>query len=327
MTVLAPAANPNLGLLGRLAANSGQVRVALDLALEQQSTGKVSGVFSGLGAGVRTSLDLRPAMQHVQVWQNNIDAAAGRLDVTQAALTQIGAIASKFYAETGNITTVGTSETAGIAAAAKLALQQVAQLLNTKSGDVYVFAGQDTGNPPVPNTDPAVTGAALLASDTATAPFSATIGAPGGSAVPTVEVGEGQRVQVGLLANQNTLAISAPPTTGSYMRDLMRGLATLAGLTDGPGTQAVAADTRDRLHSAVGALADETGALGDLQATLSARKISLAATETALSKQVSGVEDVDMAATLTRVSALQTQLQASYQVIAGVKGLNLANYL
>lgn len=327
MTEVGPAANPDPGLLGRLTANSAAVRASLDVALQQQSTGKVSDVYSGLGAGVRASLDLRPAMQHVQVWQNNIDAATGRLDVTQAALTQIGAIAAKFYAATGNITTTGTSETVGIAAEAKLALQQVAQLLNTKAGDVYVFAGQDTANPPVPNTDPTVTGAALLASDTATAPFSAGIGGPSGSAVPTVEVGEGQTVQVGLLANQNTLAVSAPPTTGSFMRDLMRGLATLANLTDGPGAQAVAADTRDRLHGAVGALADETGALGDIQATLAARKTSLAATQTALHKQVSGVEDVDLAATLSRVSALQTQLQASYQVIAGVKRLGLANYL
>ena len=34
-----------------------------------------------------------------------------------------------------------------------------------------------------------------------------------------------------------------------------------------------------------------------------------------------------MAATLTKLSSLQTQLQASYQVIAGVKNLTLASVL
>ena len=32
---------------------------------------------------------------------------------------------------------------------------QVAQLLNTKVGNVYLFSGDDTGNPPVPDTTPA----------------------------------------------------------------------------------------------------------------------------------------------------------------------------
>ncbi len=315
------------GLLGRLADDSARVKAQLDAALAQQSTGKVSDAYAGLGTGLRTSLDLRPAVQHAQTWQNNIDQASSRLSVTQSALSQIGAIAQRFEAATATINTIGTSEVAGVAAEAKLALQQVAQLLNTRAGDVYVFAGQDTGTPPVPDTDPAVLGAALLASDTAKPPFSASIGQPGGAAVPQIEVGEGQTVAVGVLANANTLATSQPPTTGSYMRDIMRGLATLAGLTDGPGAQATAADTRTRLASAVGAIADEAGALGDVQAGLATRKTTLAATQTSLSQQVSNVEDVDIAAILTRVSALQTQLQSSYQVIAQVKGLSLANYI
>ncbi len=310
------------GLLARLADDSGAVKLRLDAALEQQSSGKVAGAYGGLGAGARTSLDLRPALAHQQTWQANIDRAAGRLDAAQAALTRIGGIAAEFYARTNDINHTGTSEAASIAAAAKQALEQVAQLLNTKVGNVYVFSGQDTANPPIPDTDPVVVGAALLASDTATPPFSATIGA-----VTQVEVGEGQRVPTGVLANRNTLAVSAGPSTGSYMRDVMRALATLATISDTPGVEVVAADTRTRLSSAIGALSTEQGALGDLQRGLETRKTAMAATETALTRQVSDVEDVDMAATLVRVSALQTQLQASYQVIAGARNLTLTRFL
>ena len=64
-----------------------------------------------------------------------------------------------------------------------------------------------------------------------------------------------------------------------------------------------------------------------MQSRLAARKTTLAATETSLTKQVSNVEDVDMAATLTKITSLQAQLQASYQLIAGVKDLSLAKYL
>ena len=312
------------GLLGRLSDNTSVLRGLLDTALQQQSTGKVADTFAGLGTGLRASLDLRPAMQHHQVWQDNIDRVSGRLEVTQSALKQIGAVAADFYARTANINDTGVSQAGMIATAARMALTQVAQLLNTKSGDTYVFAGQDTANPPVPDTDATVLGTALLGSDTATAPFSATIG----TAVPTVEVGEGQFVQTGLLANRNTLSTSTAPTTGSFIRDVMRALATLGTLTDSsPAAVATAGDTRTRLSSAITALSAEAGSLGEVQQSLATRKSTLATMQTTLAKQVSNAEDVDMAATLSKISALQTQLQASYQVIAGVKDLTLTKFL
>ena len=64
-----------------------------------------------------------------------------------------------------------------------------------------------------------------------------------------------------------------------------------------------------------------------MQAGLATRQTELADTQTTLTAQVSGVEDVDMAAALTQVTQLQTQLQASYQLIAGVKDLTLAKYI
>jgi flagellar hook-associated protein 3 FlgL len=48
---------------------------------------------------------------------------------------------------------------------------------------------------------------------------------------------------------------------------------------------------------------------------------------TALKGQVSDAQDVDMAETLSRLSQTQTQLQASYQLIAMLRGLSLANVL
>ena len=309
-------------LLAQLAENSGRVQQQLAAALQQQSTGRVSESYAGLGSGVRTSVDLRPALQHTQVWQANIDVATSRLDVTQTALKQISAIAADFYAQTNTINDINGAGVASLAANAKTALQQVAQLLNTRDGNTYVFAGQNPDTPPLPNTDAATVGAAVLASDTATAPFASL-----GTAVPQVEVGDGQTVAVGLLANQNTLATSEAPSTGSYMRDLLRGLATLSNLTSATATLAVGADTRMRLGSVVKAAATEAGALGTIQTDLVARKETLAATRISLTQQVSNVEDVDLAATLTRISSLQTQLQASYQVIAGVKSLSLANFI
>lgn len=48
---------------------------------------------------------------------------------------------------------INSSEVDTIAASARDALSQVAGLLDTQDAGVYVFSGQDTGNPPVPNPD------------------------------------------------------------------------------------------------------------------------------------------------------------------------------
>jgi flagellar hook-associated protein 3 FlgL len=312
------------GILGTLTSDSNAIKSQLDTTLQQQSTGLVSHTYSGLGVNAQTSLDLNPEVAHLQTWQNNIAVASSRLDVTQATLTQIDQIATNFYAQTNNINNVGVSEVSTIASSAKLALQQVAQLLNTKVGDVYLFSGQDTGHPPIPNTDPAYLAAAVLAVPQTTSPFSTTIS----SSVSTIEVGEGQSVQIGLLANQNTLAVSTgTSTTGSYTRDILQGLATLAGLTTGPTAQAGAATAQKLLNGAITALSDEQGALGQIQSNLTQRQTNMAATQSALTTQLSNVQDVDAAATITKVQALQTQLQASYQLIAGVKSLSLSNFL
>ena len=310
------------GLLSRLLGNSQATKAQLDQALEQESTGRIAEDYSGLGVGARTSLDLSPTANHLQTWQSNIDLATNRLDVTQTVMTSISQIATNFVAQANNVNNIGYSQAGSIATSAKQALQQVAQLLNTKVGNIYLFSGSDTSNPPIPNTDPTVIAAAIQASNSGP-PFSTTIG----TAVPTVEVGEGQRVQIGLLANQNTLASTSGSPTGSYMRDILLGLTTLAGMTTGTAATATAATAQAQLQAGSNALSDEQGALGNIEANLKTTQTTLASTQTAFEAQISNVQDVDMAATLTRIQALQTQLQASYQLIAGVKSLSLVNFL
>ena len=94
---------------------------------------------------------LRPQIANLQTWQNNVDVATGRMSVAQTALTQIQSIAAYFYAQLNTVQGVNASAVDSIAASARDALGQVASALNTQDGGVYVFAGQDTANPPVPD--------------------------------------------------------------------------------------------------------------------------------------------------------------------------------
>jgi flagellin-like hook-associated protein FlgL len=74
-------------------------------------------------------------------------------------------------------------------------------------------------------------------------------------------------------------------------------------------------------------MAEDTGVLGNTQSALSTTQTTLADTQTALTAQVSSVQDVNMASTLSNLSLVETQLQASYQVIATVSQLSLVKFL
>ena len=335
----------NADPLAALSANAASLRTQLNTITEQSSSGLVSQSYAGLGANARVSLDLQPQVAHAAAYSANIDAATGRLSVTQAALSQIASIANTFHADLPKLGSVSSQEVDSVAADARSALQQVADLLNTKNGNVYVFAGQDSSTPPVANAGNILSSSFFTSIQTAvsglqangaaaTAASTLAVASPvtPSGAVPTVEAGPGERVQAGVLASANTLATSSgTSTTGSYIHDLLRSLATLGSLSSSQaGTanfQALVADTGASLDGAITAMGTETGALGDIQSNLTARRSALSATQIALTTQVSSVEDVDIAATLTKLSSLQTQLQASYQVIAGVKSLTLATIL
>ncbi len=341
------------GPLGAAIYASTKVKAQLDTLTGQAASGQVSQSYAGLGVAAQTSFDLRPQINSLQAQQNTIDAVTGRLAVSQTALTQISTIASNVNAQLATLNNVTPSQIASAALSAQSALQQVASLLDTTDGSIYVFAGTDNANPPVPNASAitsspfyqqigqavsglATNGAAatvastlaIAASDaTGTTPFS---GPPG--TAPTVDLGTGAPVQVGLLANANTLAVSGgTSTTGSYIRDILRSLATVANMSTGQasdaGFAALVKDTGTSLSGAIGAMATETGALGNIQSSLQTQKTEASDASTALTTQVSSVEDVDMTKTLSDLSEVQTQLSASYKLISEISSLSLVNFL
>ena len=347
------------GILPTLIANSTNVHQQLDTLTEQASTGLVSQTYAGLGGEASVSLDLNPQLTALQTYQTDIGQATGSMGVTQTAMTQIQQIAANFVADIPNLNGLDSSEVDSVAAQANAALQQVADLLDTKDGDNYVFGGQDSTNPPVPSPDSILssgfytqinaavsslstngataTAAATLAiassNAAGTSPFSAYMSQPASAiSAPVVQTGQGGTVQTGLLASGNSVAVSSgSSTTGSYIRDLMRSLATLGSLSSSqvndPGFAALVQDTGTSLNGAVSAMAVDVGVLGNTQAQLTTTQTQLSDTATALTGQLSSVQDVDMAQTISSLTSMQTQLQTSYRLISGATSLSLVNFL
>lgn len=351
----------NYGIMSSLVADSRTISQRLNRLTEQASTGLVAQTYAGLGAGTSVSLDLNPQVAELQTWQNNINSATGSMQVTQTAMTQIQSIASNLVSQLVSLQGTDGSEVDSIAASARDELQQVAGLLDTTDGTTYVFGGADSASPPVPSADAilssgfytqiatavgnlGVAGAAATASATlgiaasnaaGTSPFSAYMSQPAAtlrSQIPVIQTGPGQTAQTGLLASANaSVPSSGSSTTGSYMRDLMRALATVGSLQSAqqsdPGFQALVLDTTTSLNGAISAMAEDAGVLGNRQTALAAQQTEMSDTATALTAQLSSAQDVDMASTLSNISSVQTQLQASYQVISGLSGLSLVKFL
>jgi flagellar hook-associated protein 3 FlgL len=354
---------------GQLVANAEATHTRLNNLTNQASTGLIANNYAGLGSGASVSLNLRPQVANLQTWQNNVDAVTGRMSVAQSALTQIQSIAASFYSQLNNVQGVNGSAIDTIAASARNTLKEVAGLLDTQDGGAYVFAGQDAGNPPVPDPDnilssgfytqisaavgslaPNVNNSATVAQTTFDAakfggtasPFSSYLTITQTPSLPTVQIGQNQTETTGISASANglipastsagpTILGGPPSTTGSYMRDVLRALATIGSLSSGQSSAAgfndLVQDTRISLSNAVTAMAQDAGVLGNVQSSLTATQSRLADTQTAMTSQVSSAEDVDMAATLSQLSLVQTQMQASYQLIATLNGLSLAKFL
>jgi flagellar hook-associated protein 3 FlgL len=354
------------GMMNSLVTNAATVKQRLDQLISQASTGLISNTYAGLGAGASISLNMQPQIANMQTLQNNVDVATGRMSVTQTALTSLQSIASSFYAQLNNVDGIDSSAVDTIAASARDALRQVAGLLDTQDAGVYVFSGQDTGNPPVPNPDNIADGTAgtffatiqtavgqLGVTQTAAqvaqttqgvagfggvpSPFSVYLSTNDPPTLPTIQVGQNQSETIGLSASHNGL-IPQPPadvvnftTTGSYMRDTLRALATIGSLSSAqvntPGFQDLVQNTRTSLIGVVSAMGQDAGVLGNVQSSIKATQTQLADTQTALNMQVSSAQNVDMASTLSQLSQVQTQMQASYQLISGLSGLSLVKYL
>jgi flagellin-like hook-associated protein FlgL len=281
--------------------------------------------------------------------------------VTQNVLNRIGTIAEKFAANSTKLMGAAKPEEIQIQAGqAKAALVEIANLLNEEYAGEYLFGGADTRNPPIPNPNTiATTGmakeiadeVATLDATNATTVLAAITGwATNDDPLITpfseyLETGEGktegrrnllasdnERIDYGILANRNAAVVSSGETTGSWARDLLRGLASIAGITPeksqlGQSYTSFVTKVQEGLRSSVDALALERGALGVTEARLGSVRTLHESVSLSLSLQVSDLEEVDMAKTITSFQATQTQLEASYRAIAMAQQLSLTRFL
>ncbi|MBP0494504.1 flagellin [Pararoseomonas indoligenes] len=349
------------GALAQLVQQSSVIKAQLTTLAAQSADGRRGTWYGDFAGTAARAISLRGEISRRETHTTAIDRALGTTAASQDALAQLSTIAESFLTEAGKITTADSTRIAALARGARDAVQQVAALLNERQGDSYLFGGADTGNPPLP--DPANIMSTTMATDIAAAvsslgpgngptvlagtltaarntnpgetPFSdyALDPATGGNEPrPTTLTGDGESVGTGLFASRNAAATGTGSETGSWSRDLLRGLMTLANLTAdktaaGADFDAVVTGVKASLKSAMTGLGEEAGALGLSEARLEAAKARHEDMGLALKSQLSDVEEVDLASTLTALQDTQTRLQASWQALSMLSGLSLTKFL
>ncbi len=360
--MMSSAIGNGFGMLPTLMRTIDKLSTQNDSLSTQLSTGIAADSYAGFGANSSAAISLQPQLDTIAAWQSSISTSQTRLAVTQNALSSISAMATGLQsALTGLQSVTSPAAVAALSSTATTDLKELTSLLNTQSGGAYIFAGSASDQAPVTGTDlnqsslvagivgtvaqVAISGASAVESATLVAagstgtqsPFSAQLSVSPSTAaglVPAVSVGSTLSVPTGMVATQGTdipATDTAATSTGSSIRDLIRVLATVKGLAGADSTTAqfsALLSATSSVMPAIGAdLANQSGSLGEQQATLTAQSSSLADMSDALNTQVNTVMDADPTTVRTQQVALQNQLTASYNLVADEKTLSLVDYI
>lgn len=335
--------------IGGLALDGTRMRDRIETLTRQVSTGQKGVRHGDLGPEARRAVDLRGEIARREAASAAADRALARTGTAGRVLERLHGLASEVSAEAARARTLGASGVAPLAATARAALAEAVALLNTAHAGEHLFSGADVANRPLPDGAAAMTAAvtaavgtlapgnaAAVLTATATAanapastPFSAHLEGPALAEPPrAVQVADGERVAIGVLANRD----SSGAVAASWGRELLRGLAALSALGPaqaalGPEYDALVEGLRGTLSGAASGIAAEQGVLGAAERRIEASRERHADTLVVLRAALGEAEEVDPAAVMAELRAMQTRLEASYQATSMVANLSLAALL
>jgi flagellar hook-associated protein 3 FlgL len=317
---------------------------------KELSTGRHNDLGLTLGNRTAVLVSLRYESDTLQTLSDTNEFAATRLGTTESKLASIQSTAEDFL---NTLLTSGSStlHAGTVQSAAETKLSSLIADLDSSLGGDYLFAGTNTGTRPV--ADYAPSSSPKLAVDAAF--FTAFGFSQASPQVPEIGGAEMQAfldTQFAALfqdpnwgdiwssaADQpltdrispSRMAITSVTANEAPFSQLAQAYTMLADL----GTQDLGADAYDAvvstagtlLRSAISGLTDLRSDVGAMQSEVSDASEQMSLQMSLLSKQVGTFENVDPYEVSSRLSELQTQLEASYFMTAQLRDLSLTNYL
>jgi flagellar hook-associated protein 3 FlgL len=285
---------------------------ALDTTQAQIASGKVSTNYVGIGDKTAALEAARAAAARADAYASNTQLAVTQTDLQDTQLTTLSSLAEQL--KEAITTATGNADGSGLMATARAVFDQAASILNSAdfNGNYIYGGGQGNAKP--------FTATAL--SDLAGGSVSSFF--QNGTEKKSVLVGDGQSVQIGMLASD----------IGSQLMTALKNLVSAdspSGSLDGALTSAQATDLTDNvLPSATQAYTElntTTAVNGDAYNRLGDAVTNQQSLSTLYKGFVSDIEDVDMTQAVTRLNQNQVALQAALAMTAKLGQLSLLNYL
>ena len=269
----------------------------------QLSSGKVTDQFRDLAPDVNRLLDAKNLLQKARQYQTNNRLVDGRLQVMESAVGSLFELGTRLRTLLIQRLNDGTSVPGTMTAEATLMLDQVVAELNAELGGQFLFAGSRTDTAPV-ELDPAFTN----------------FGSPDDSYY------QGDDVELAVLADDDLLLTYGMTADREGFQKLIGALRTVieADVID---DRPLLESALDLVDSALPKLADYRSELGARQARLADINVRHGDMEVYLQRQISDVEDVDIAAAVTRLSQDQVLIESAMATIGRLSRLSLADYL
>lgn len=287
----------------------------------QVATGKKTQSFSGIPQETSRLANLKNELSKSEQFVKNIDAVTKRLDLMEFGLEQIDDAAREMRSLIRASINGDAADTNNLAALAQQFLDQIVEIMNLRDDSRYLFAGTRTDTQPVD-----------LANGVYTAPtpppFDSTVDTgyyQGDSAIAEVRIDDGVVVQYGILADE------------SAFEKIIRALDHVAQTTF---TTPITTAEKTMLNDAIAAITEaveDNGTdktIGELTADvvldlrlLNSQREKHQQYINFASETIADIENVDPAEAVTYLNFQQVQLQASYQLVARIGSLSLANFL
>ena len=287
----------------------------LDKTQAQVASGLVSTTYSGLNNKVSALEAAQTAANKADAYQAATTQAVNQADLQDSQLSSLSDLANQL--RQAITTSVANNDGTTLMATAQGIFDQASQILNTKDANGnYLYGGDKDNTPPLNVTSLSQ----LAALPSASSAFS------NGTMKKSVMVGDGQSVQVGVLASDvatglmQTLKDLASYDAGSNGN--FAGTTSLTGaqntfLTGEIQTSTDAATAVNNVAASNGFVYKQLQAASDQQTSMS----------TLYKGFVSNIQDVDMSAAITQLNQNQTALQAALQVTSQLNQVSLLNYL
>jgi len=277
----------------------------------QISSGDVSNTYSGIGDKVAMLEASRSAANMQTAYQSATNLALNQANLQDTQMSSLSDIANQL--RSAITTAVGNNDGSTLMDTVSGLYDQVVQILNsTDANGNYLYGGDQNSQPPVTATS----------LDDLTSLSSVSDAFQNGTVANSVTVGDGQTVQVGMLASdvgtqllQTFKDLADMNASSSFGTTL-----TSSQVTDLNNEIQTATNAATQVNSAAasnGSVYNELQNASDNQTTMS----------NLFQGFVSNIQDVDMSTAITQLSQQQTALQASLEVTAQLNQVSLLNYL